>query len=79
MGKHKLMYFGYMIDGKRRKGCPVKEMTRMGLPELRDALFDRPQWRRIVKMVTGFEIGLVGKSETRRRKEGRSIKNKVST
>ena len=55
-----------MIDRKRRL-YPVKEMTRMGLPELSEAVFDRPQWRRMVKMVTGCEIGHVGNSETRRR------------
>ena len=52
----------------------MNEMTQMGLPELSEAVFNRPQRRRMVKMVTGCEIGLVGKSESRRRKEGGSIK-----
>ena len=39
-----------------------------GVTRVSNAVFDRPQWRRMVKMVTGCEIGLVGKSETRRSK-----------
>ena len=67
-----------MIDGKRIL-YPVKEMTRMRLSELRQAVFDRPQWRRMVKMVTVCELGLVGKSESSSKKERRKDHQKTKS